>query len=98
MPLEMNIGIPASTSCRTLDEIPVPCSKGLWIASTKTEWEKDYTSYLSSRKSGTTLKIGDLRTARESDGGALDVSVVDDIRFCSSNADSFGGLIILAVH
>lgn len=78
--------------------MPLPSSKGLWDASTKTEWEKNYKFYLSSRRSGGILKIGDLRAAQESDGEVIDESLVDDLHFWSSNADRFGGLIILAIR
>jgi hypothetical protein len=95
MLLDMNIGVPTSPSCRTLDEIPLPCTKGLWEATTKTEWETKYRSLLSSRKSSEIPKIGDLRAAQDSESALLEKSLVDDLHFWSSNADSFGGLIML---
>jgi hypothetical protein len=98
MLLDMNIGVPASTSCRTLDEIPLPSTKDLWEATTKSEWEIKYKNHLSSRKSTEMPKIGDLRAAQDSESAVLNKSRVDDLHFWSANADSFGGLIMLVIR
>jgi hypothetical protein len=98
MLLDMNIGVPHSSSCRTLDEIPLPSTKSLWEATLRSEWETNYKSHIFSRKSGEMPKIGDLRAAQDSKSGVLDKSLVDDLHFWSSNADSFGGLIMLVIR
>jgi hypothetical protein len=74
----MNIGIPPSPSCRTLDEIPLPSSRKLWEAATKSEWESIYKDSLSSKESSSTLNIGDLRAAQDSDSITVDMSLVDE--------------------
>ena len=98
MLLDMNIDVRPSRSCRTLDEIPLPSTKSLWEATLRSEWETNYKSHIFSRKSGEMLKIGDLRTARDSESGVLDKSLVNDLHFWSSNADSFGGLVMLVIR
>lgn len=97
MLLDMNIGAPPTRSCQKLDQIPLPSRKKIWHASTKSEWEERYKSYLSSRKGGEIPKIEDLRTAQESDAG-MDKSLKDDLQDWSLNADSFGGLIMMVMH
>jgi hypothetical protein len=97
MLLDVNIGAPASKSCKTLDQIPLPPSKRLWYASTKSEWEEPYKCYWSFRRSADMPKIGDLRTAQESDA-AITMSLEDDLRDWSSSADSFGGLIMMVIR
>lgn len=98
MLLDMNIGVHPSGSCRTLDEIPLPSTKSLWEATQKSEWETNYKSYIFSRKSGELPKIRDLRAAQDSESAVLDKSLVDDLHFWSSNADSFGGLVMLVIR
>lgn len=98
MLLDMNIGVPASTSCRTLDDIPLPCTKDIWEAATKKEWETKYKSHFSSRKSREMAKIGDLRAAQDSDSNIVERPLADDLHLWSSNADSFGGLIMLIIR
>ena len=98
MLLEMNIGVSPSRACRTLDEIPLPCTKTLWEATTGSEWETKYKSYLLSRKNGEIPKIGDLRAAQDSAPAVLNKSLVDDLHFWSSDTDGFGGLIMLVMQ
>jgi len=94
--IDVHIGVlPTAASCFDVDSIALPDRKGLWEATTGTEWEKEYKEYASTRKSRSTLRIKDLRCANANGGGARDKFVQTDLENWASQTDSFGSLLLL---
>jgi len=95
--LDVNIGVTRpGQQCYALDDIPLPSTKELWEASSQKEWETEYWSYLSSRKSTDMLKVGHLRNAQQIDSLST-TACTEDLKNWSANLDSFGGLLMMAI-
>jgi hypothetical protein len=101
--INTDLGITIKSRCSHyhMDESPLPCTKQLWEATSKREWEHLYHSYLASRRSRGTIKTGDLRSTQRL-GGAGDTPVKEflkeDLISWSLNVDSLGALLLVHVR
>ncbi len=91
----MSFGVSVPTLCSELENIPLPCSKELWEAETKSGWESEYKKYLSSRSGVRIPKVGDLVHSNESDVDSLELDMVNDLSDWSKAADSISSLLLL---
>jgi hypothetical protein len=96
--LDMSLGIFKCPSCSQLDKLPLPCSKAMWEAESKSEWEDQYKNYLSNMKGGRTLQCGDLRHLNKIEVGSLGSDRVDGLSAWSKGVDNFGAMLLLAVQ
>ncbi|KAH8595615.1 hypothetical protein B0O99DRAFT_622280 [Bisporella sp. PMI_857] len=97
--LSMDIGVPKPNICVSFKDMHLPCSKELWEASTKTEWEGRYGKYLSSRKASEPLKIRDLIAAHSAENASpVDQGRADDLHDWTLGLDDFGDLVMLVVR
>jgi hypothetical protein len=96
--LDMNMGIFKCPSCSQFDKLPLPCSKAMWEAESKSEWEDQYKTYLSNMKGGRTLQFGDLRHLNKVEVSSLGVDRVDGLSAWSKGVDNFGAMLLLVVQ
>jgi hypothetical protein len=90
----MDIKDPEPYICPSLDYIPLPCSRSLWLAKTASDWQSEYQKHLLLRKSVKILTVGDLRKSWMSNVEDLDVELKDELSTWSNRADDFSSVLL----
>ncbi len=96
--LDMSMGVFKSPTCSQLDKLPLPCSRAMWEAMSKSAWEDEYKNYLSNLKGGRMMQCGDLRQLSKIEVSCLGSDIVDGLSAWSKTIDSFGAMVPLAVQ
>jgi hypothetical protein len=77
--LDMSMSTFNSLTCSQLDQLPLPCSRAMWEAESRSAWEDEYKKYLSNMKGGRMFQCGDLRQMRLIEVSSLGGDVVDGL-------------------
>lgn len=87
--VDLSLGLPPQ-ECggKQLAGMALPCARGLWKASSKSEWEREYDMYFQELGAERELTYGDLLTMRFKPDKALDPWL--------SRLDDFGMLVMAA--
>jgi hypothetical protein len=96
--LDMSMGTFTSLNCSQLDQLPLPCSKTMWDAESKSAWEDEYKRYLSNIKGGRIFQCGDLRQLCRMEVSSLEHDTVAGLSAWSKVVDDFGAMLLLALQ
>ena len=83
--------------CPTIENIPLPCSRKLWEAQTRTKWEEEYKNYLLTKRRSRPLLTKALLDSTNAKTGSMESDLLDDLSRWSEEVDGYGSLLIMAL-
>ena len=82
--------------CNGLLEVPLPCSRGMWEATTCSSWETEYRIYLATRNRRKILLYADLVDALHLERNGMSKSLIGELDNWCANLDGLGTLVLMA--
>ena len=95
MLIDIDIGAHQS-GCAGFDAVPLPCSKDMWTAVTRSAWDEQYRKYLDDRNQNTTMTFGDLRHSQHLQTQTIDTQLSEGLVAWCKTIDDFGSVIMMA--